>query len=307
MGDPLSEIRSLAAAHEAQVGQLRSSLLQLASRIASELSNAEVYVTSENAVLERYGDDESVYGFLCYSGGDLSVAYHSTEDDVPDHFNRDPGEPTYSTRKLQECSFNWLRAISQERVIGSFFADMISKLDQQKTEAEAGIRILGNALNAPIRDAEAALEIAARQLGYKDIISDWKRAQASVYTDPREAVTRSSSLIESVCKHILDTKSMPLPKDQSIRPLLKATLKVLGLAPEDQPTKDLQQVASGIISVVHGLGDLRTHVGTAHGRAPDGPNPDNIQSRFAVNLAGAVSTFLMEAVPPAGSQAKDAT
>lgn len=307
MGDPISTIRSLAAAHGAQAGQLRSSLLQLASRIAAELSDAEVYVTSENAVLERYGDDESVYGFLSYSNGELSVAYRSTEDDVTNQLNQDPGEPTYSPRTLQKCSFKWLRAISQERVIESFFADMISKLDQQKTEAEAGIRTLGNALNAPVRDAEVALEIAARQLGYKDIASDWRRAQASVYTDPREAVTRSSSLIESVCKHILDTKNVLPSQDQSIQPLFKATLKVLALVPEDQPTEDLRKVAGGIISVVHGLGAFRTHVGTAHGRAPEGLDPDHIQARFAVNLAGAVSTFLMEVANPDTVPSKDAT
>lgn len=307
MGDPISTIRSLAAAHGAQAAQLRSSLLQLTRRIAAELSDAEVYVTSEIADLERYGDDEAVYGFLRYSNGELSVAFRSTEDNVTDYLNQDPGEPTYSSRTLEECSFKWLRAISQESVIESFFADMILKLGQQKTDADAGIRTLENALNAPVRDAEVALEIASRQLGYKDIYPDWRSAQASVYTDPREAVTRSSSLIESVCKHILDTKKVQLPKDQSIQPMLKTTLNVLGLEPKGQSNEDLRQMAGGIISVVNGLGAFRTHVGTAHGRGPDGLGPDHIQARLAVNLAGAVSTFLMEVANPNTVLSKDLT
>jgi hypothetical protein len=108
---------------------------------------------------------------------------------------------------------------------------MIAKLDQQKTEAEAGIRTLANALNASVRNAALALESVARQFGYENIVVDWRRAQESVYTDPREAITRSSSLIETVCKYILGAKNVPLPQDQRIRPLLKATLKVLELAP----------------------------------------------------------------------------
>lgn len=208
MGDPLSTIRSLAGVHDAQADQLRSSFLQLADRIAKSLSAADVDVRSQSVVFERYGDDESRYGFLSYDNGELTVAYRTTEDDVSDGLDRDLGGPTYSIRKIKDCPSKWLRAVSQERVIGSFFADMITKLDDQKTEAEAGIRTLANALNAPVRDAEAALEVAARQLGYEDIVVDWRRAQVSVYTDPREAITRSSSLIETVCKHILVAKKL---------------------------------------------------------------------------------------------------
>jgi len=137
MGDPLSTIRSVAALHEAQADQLRSSLLQLADRIAKSLSAGDVHVASENAVLDRYGDGESVYGFLSYSNGELTVAYRSTEDDLTDGLDQHPGEPTYSVRKIQDCPFKWLRAVSHERVIGSLFGDMIAKLDQQKTEVAA--------------------------------------------------------------------------------------------------------------------------------------------------------------------------
>lgn len=80
MGDPLSTIRSVTALHEAQADQLRSSLLQLADRIAKSLSAADVHVASENVVLDRYGDDESVYGFLSYSDGEFTVAYRRNED-----------------------------------------------------------------------------------------------------------------------------------------------------------------------------------------------------------------------------------
>ena len=295
MGDPLSTIRSLAADQAAHEAQLRSSLSQLADHIVEALSGAQVDVSSKQTVLEHYGDDESMYGFLSYDKGQLSVAYRSTEEDVTDYLHQDAIEPTYSVKRLQDCPFKWLRAISQQTIIDSFFEHMIAALNREQTEAAEGIGTIGRALNAPIRDAEAALEAAARQLGYEDVLTEWRGAQTSMYTDPREAITRSSSLIETVCKHVLTAKSLPLPANQSIQSSLKATLRALGLAPEEQPNGDLRQIVGGIMSVVHGLGALRTHVGTAHGRAPGGRVPTHIEARLAVNLAGVASTFLMEA------------
>ena len=203
---------------------------------------------------------------------------------------------TYSLKKLQDCPAQWVRVISQERVIGSLLEKVVTTLEQHRSETTTGIQTLNQTLNSPIRDAEAALETAARQLGYDDVVEEWRRAQASLYIDPRDAITRSSSLIETVCKHVLQTKHLPTPSDQTIQSLLKTTIKALDLALEAQSSADLRQVAGGIMSVVHGLGAWRTHVGTAHGRAPDERAPTRVEARFAVNMAGAAATFLMEMV-----------
>jgi hypothetical protein len=128
-----------------------------------------------------------------------------------------------------------------------------------------------------------------------DVIGEWQRAQAAVYRDPRDAITRASSLIETVCKHVLAAKNVQFPSNQDIQGLLRSVLKVLGWSPEIQVNDDLRKAAGGIMTVIHNLGALRTHEGTAHGRAPGDRSPTHVEARLAVNLAGVASTFLMEA------------
>ena len=145
-----------------------------------------------------------------------------------------------------------------------------------------------------MRPREAASD-AARQLGYNDVVVDWQRAQASTHTDPAVAITRASTLIESVLTHILGTKGISLPDTKTIQSLLKPTLKALSLSDEDLPNDDLKQMSRGIVTVV-GVGSLRTHGSAAHGHGPDSLMPGGSEARFAVNVAGAIATFLMEAV-----------
>jgi hypothetical protein len=304
--DPFSAIRSFADSHVGHEKQLRSAFVQLADRITESLPGADVHVVSDNAVLEEYGDDEYTYGFLSYCGGELVVAYTTKEDALFDSMQY-PGEPSYSMMKIRDCPFKWLLAVAHERVIASFVKAIIAKLGAQHREAEAALQTLANVLNAPIRDAAAALEVAARQMGYQDVVRDWQDAQASVFTDPREAITRASSLIETVCKHILDTENVPLPSKKDIQHLLKETLGLLNLTRETQPSEDLWRMASGVGTIVEGIGAFRTHVGTAHGRGPQSSQPNLIQARFAVTMAGAVSTFLMEVLDSMKTTSKDAT
>jgi alkylhydroperoxidase family enzyme len=97
-----------------------------------------------------------------------------------EYVHQEAVERTYSLKKLQDCSSDWLRAISQEKVIASLLEKLIVRLNQQRTETAAGITTLQQTLNAPVRDAEAALETVARQLGCDDVVDDWRRAHPPV-------------------------------------------------------------------------------------------------------------------------------
>lgn len=295
MKDVLESVRGLIATNIGHEAELRASLLQLERTLNKSLAGTDVHVSSGHTVLDRYGDDESTYGYLSYDHGKLSVAYRSTEDDVMEYVHEDALDQTFSLKPIKECSFNWLRAVSRSAIIESFFAHLLRTLENQRNDAAAGITTVGQVLKAPVRDAEAALEAVAQELGYEDVIAAWRQAQASIYLDPRDAITRASSLVETVCHHILTSRGVSLPADKAIKGLLRPTLRLLHLAPEELASEDLRQMASGVISIVSGLGALRTHEGTAHGQRPGSRAPTQVEARFAVNLAGATSTFLMEA------------
>ncbi|HXT69933.1 MAG TPA: abortive infection family protein [Vicinamibacterales bacterium] len=296
MGDVFSKIRSLAVSHVEAESELRTSLLAFATRLVESTSGADVSVSSDNTTFEEDGSGDAVYGHLFYSRGTVAVAYRHSEEDTMQYLHQeDLDEPTFHIKKLEDCSEKWLRAISQPRVIDSLLQKMVAELEAQHTSVSASIRNIGQTLNVPVRNAEDALEAAARELGYDDVISEWQSAQAAVYRDPRDAITRASSLVETVCKHVLTARGVQFPSDLTIQGLLKSVLKVLGWSPESQANEDLRKTAGGIMTVIFSLGAWRTHEGTAHGRAPGDRMPTHVEARLAVNLAGVASTFLMEA------------
>ena len=68
----------------------------------------------------------------------------------------------------------------------------------------------------------------------------------------------------------------------------------LGLDPADKADKDVQNVLQSLWSVVHGISDLRTHAGSAHGR---GKRPYRLHARharLAVQASQTVIEFFVE-------------
>ena len=57
----------------------------------------------------------------------------------------------------------------------------------------------------------------------------------------------------------------------------------------------VKRVLGGIVVIIEGIGNLRNIFGDAHGKSIDSENPDVRHAEFAVNIAGALSTFLISA------------
>lgn len=123
---------------------------------------------------------------------------------------------------------------------------------------------------------------------------DFDRAVGTIATDPDQAIGSACSLLESICKAILDRAGQQRPDDQSIQPLVKAVLAVLDLAPGSEAAPDIKGALKGLASIAQGVGALRTKAGAAHGRglhhAPLAPR----HARLAVNAAATVGLFLLE-------------
>jgi hypothetical protein len=63
---------------------------------------------------------------------------------------------------------------------------------------------------------------------------------------------------------------------------------------EDTPTLVGKRVLGGATSVVEGLGSLRNKIGDAHGQGGKPVRPTARRAQLAVNLAGAMATFLVD-------------
>lgn len=121
----------------------------------------------------------------------------------------------------------------------------------------------------------------------------WRRALERRLDDANGAITAARSLIETVCKHILDDAGIAYDNDATLPKLYRLTAETLNIAPSEHSEPILKQILGGAVAVVEGLGALRNILGDAHGKGKDSIRPEVSHAELAVNLAGTVSTFLI--------------
>jgi hypothetical protein len=155
---------------------------------------------------------------------------------------------------------------------------------------ETGGHIVGGATGAPSRSLDAII----RARDTPGVQKELDRALATVERDPPAAVTAACAIIESMCKVYISENSLPMPADQSIRPLGKVVQDHLGLGPRSVVTDDLKQILGGLATVLNGVGDLRTHAGSAHGRGHDAFTVEPRHARLAVHAAHTLVNFVFE-------------
>jgi len=125
----------------------------------------------------------------------------------------------------------------------------------------------------------------------------WRKALERRNHDPEGAITMARTLIESVCKHILDEAGIPYKdkgRDQDDLPqLYYKTATQLNLAPEQHQEEVFKQILGGCKSVIQGLSAVRNRLSDAHGKGKQAVKPSPRHAAFAVNLAGSMAAFLV--------------
>ncbi len=122
----------------------------------------------------------------------------------------------------------------------------------------------------------------------------WNRALERLKKDPEGAITSARTLLESVCKHILDEKRIAYDDHADLPKLYGVVASALNLAPSQHSEKVFKQILGGCHSIVEGLGALRNRLGDAHGKGKSAAVPAARHAALTVNLAGSMATFLIE-------------
>lgn len=122
----------------------------------------------------------------------------------------------------------------------------------------------------------------------------WTRALERRSDDPEGAITSARTLLETVCKHILDENGSEYDDDTDLPKLYRVTAEALDLAPSQQSEDNFKRIFGGCQTVVENLGSLRNKLSDAHGKGKNLPRPEPRHAELAVNLAGAIATFLVE-------------
>ena len=120
----------------------------------------------------------------------------------------------------------------------------------------------------------------------------WNRALERRATDPEGAITAARTLLETVCKHVLDDAKSPYDPNADLPALWRLAASELNLAPQQHQEEVFKQILGGCQSIVNGLGTLRNRVGDAHGQGRKSIRPKARHAELAVNLAGAMASFL---------------
>lgn len=144
--------------------------------------------------------------------------------------------------------------------------------------------------SSPTRSFEQILK--AKDLPAVD--QEFVRALDTIESDPPSSLTAACATIEALCKAYIAEKSLELPKDQSVKPLWNIVRRDLGFDPSRVEDDDVKKILSGLSSIVDGLGALRTHAGSAHGRDKKAYKVQPRHAKLAVHAAHTLATFVIE-------------
>jgi hypothetical protein len=122
----------------------------------------------------------------------------------------------------------------------------------------------------------------------------WSKALERRHTDPEGAITSARTLLETVCKRILDETETAYDDKDDLPGLYKAVATKLNIAPSLNTEETFKRILGGATSVVEGLGSLRNKIGDAHGQGGNPVRPSPRHAQLAVNLAGTMATFIVE-------------
>lgn len=142
--------------------------------------------------------------------------------------------------------------------------------------------------------AYAAVSEGLERFDTQGVHAVWQKALERRMADPEGAITVARTLLETVCKHILDECTAPYPDDADLPKLYRLTAERLQLAPSQHTEQVFKQILGGCQSVVEGLGAARNRLSDAHGQGKRSVRPAPRHAELAVNLAGSMALFLVD-------------
>lgn len=141
--------------------------------------------------------------------------------------------------------------------------------------------------------SDQIVTVAIERFDSANVQAAWAKALDRRSSDPEGAITMARTLLESVCKHILEEADFKYDDSPDISKLYKRTAEQLNIAPTQHTEQVFKQILGGCTSVVEGLGALRNRLSDSHGRGKIGVKPAARHAELAVNLAGALAVFLL--------------
>lgn len=139
---------------------------------------------------------------------------------------------------------------------------------------------------------------AAIASGVDHIEQQVEALEFAVSANPGLAFDLAKTLIESVCRKMLDDRSLTYGKSDNLPVLFKLVKQRLPFLPpaasgDSEARRSLEKTLSGLGTAIHGVCELRNHCGFAsHGSGGPRPALEGVQALLAAQAADAVIGFL---------------
>jgi hypothetical protein len=121
----------------------------------------------------------------------------------------------------------------------------------------------------------------------------WQKALDRRARDPEGAITAAKTLLESVCKNIIEEDGGSYGEHDDLPKLYRSAAERLNLAPSQHNEEIFRTILGNCQSVVGSLAGLRNKLGDSHGQGRRHVKPSARHAELAVNLAGSMSMFLV--------------
>lgn len=171
------------------------------------------------------------------------------------------------------------------------FPTYAQRRDYLREEFDPVLSMLETEARTP---SDATITETVRAISTAYVQEAWHKALERRATDPEGAITAARTLLESACKHILEAAGASYDDSIDLPKLYSLTAKQLNLSPSQHTEQLFRQILGGCQSVVEGLGALRNRHSDAHGKGAAGTKPASRHAELAVNLSGAMATFLLQ-------------
>jgi hypothetical protein len=145
----------------------------------------------------------------------------------------------------------------------------------------------------PLAPADTTITSRLESLEAHTVTDTWHKALARRNDDPEGAVTAARTLLETVCKHIIEEMGQACDENADLPKLYTQCAKALNLAPDKHTEKSFKTILGNCKSIVGELAHLRNNIGDAHGHGQRQVKPASRHAELAVNLAGSLAAFLV--------------
>ncbi|MER9845386.1 abortive infection family protein [Mesorhizobium australicum] len=206
--------------------------------------------------------------------------------DVCEAMGLEPGTRSEAFSSKQQYVNRRLMKLSPETLL-----DVARKVHEEYPTVE-----MEQALQRAVQSqpADGAISSSLASFDESGVHTMWQRALGRRESDPEGALTLARTLLEEVCKHIIEAAGKSYGDKDELPRLYRTAAECLNMAP-DQHTEDIfKRILGGCQTVVKGLGSIRNKLSDAHGKGRQPARPSTRHAALAVNLAGAMATFLVE-------------